>query len=216
MREHLLEHLLIPGPVGAIETVIEHPVGVTQGLALVAHPHPLYGGSMENKVVTTLARLLRELGYSTVRSNFRGVGQSQGQYDEGIGETEDLLAVTAFVAARHPGLAWSLLGFSFGAFVVQQLSTRIAAERLIMVAPAVSMRPFTAPGAPAHILQGDADEIIPLAAVAEYAERYAVPLTVIPAAGHFFHGKLIDLREAAKTALSDSADATRPAADGRA
>lgn len=193
--------LLIPGPAGAIETVIEHPAGTARGLALVAHPHPLYGGSMGNKVVTTLARLLRELGYITVRSNFRGVGQTEGQYDEGMGETEDLLAVARFIHARHPDLAWSLLGFSFGAFVVQQLSTRLSATRLIMVAPAVSLRPFTAPGAPAHIFQGDADEIIPVAAVAEYAGRINLPLTLIPGAGHFFHGKLIDLREAVRAVI---------------
>lgn len=194
----MIERILIPGPAGVIETVIEALSIAPVGLALVAHPHPLHGGSMENKVVTTLAKLMRELGYITVRSNFRGVGQTAGQYDEGVGETADLLAVTQFVSTRFPSMDWSLLGFSFGAFVQQQLSTRMTAQRLLMVAPAVSMRPFTTPGAPAHIFQGDADEVIPFEAVAAYAAREAIALTVIPGAGHFFHGKLIDLREAVR------------------
>ena len=192
------EHRLLPGPVGPIETVIETPEGTPRGLALIAHPHPLHGGTMDNKVVTTLARAALAAGLVAVRSNFRGVGQSAGVHDHGLGECDDLDAITQILSERFPGLDWTLLGFSFGAFVQQQLSLRLPTgqtlRQVILVAPAVTLRPFGAIGGPAAILQGDQDEIIPLAAVRDYAQAQAIRLIVMPEAGHFFHGKLLDLR----------------------
>ena len=192
------EHRLLPGPVGPIETVIETPEGTPRGLALIAHPHPLHGGTMDNKVVTTLARAALAAGHIAVRSNFRGVGQTAGVHDHGLGECDDLDAITQILSERFPGLDWTLLGFSFGAFVQQQLSLRLptkqALRQVILVAPAVTLRPFGAIGGPASIVQGDQDEIIPLAAVRDYAQAQAIRLFVMPEAGHFFHGKLLDLR----------------------
>lgn len=192
------EHLLLPGPVGPIETIIETPEGPATGLALIAHPHPLYGGTMDNKVVTTLARAALTAGLIAVRSNFRGVGQTAGVHDHGLGECDDLAALTQTIGKRYPGLDWTLLGFSFGAFVQQQLSQRLpigqTLRQVILVAPAVTLRPFGTISGTATILQGDQDEIIPLAAVREYAQTHAINLIVVPEAGHFFHGKLLDLR----------------------
>ncbi|TSA19575.1 MAG: alpha/beta hydrolase [Betaproteobacteria bacterium] len=198
------EHLLINGPVGAIETVIETPDGAPTGLALIAHPHPLHGGTMDNKVVTTLAKVALAHGLIAVRSNFRGVGQSQGTHDHGLGETDDLARVVQHLSARYPAWAWTLMGFSFGAFVQQQLSLRLPAQQVILVAPAVTMRPFASVSAPATIIHGDHDEIIPLAAVRDYATREAIDLVVIPAAGHFFHGKLIALRDQVSACINPS------------
>ncbi len=204
------EHQLLPGPVGPIETVIETPQGIPTGLALIAHPHPLHGGTMDNKVVTTLARAAIAAGLVAVRSNFRGVGQSAGVHDHGLGECDDLAAITRILNERFPGLDWTLLGFSFGAFVQQQLSLHLSAEQslrqVILVAPAVTLRPFGAIGGPATIVQGDQDEIIPLAAVRDYAQAQAIRLIVIPEAGHFFHDKLLDLRAQVSALLERSAD----------
>ena len=192
------EHRLLPGPVGPIETVIETPEGSPTGLALIAHPHPLHGGTMDNKVVTTLARAALAAGLVAVRSNFRGVGQSAGVHDHGLGECDDLSALTQAIGERYPTLDWTLLGFSFGAFVQQQLSLRLPVgqrlRQVILVAPAVTLRPFGAIGGPATLLQGDQDEIIPLAAVRDYAQAHELNLVIVPEAGHFFHGKLLDLR----------------------
>lgn len=199
------EHQRLPGPVGPIETVIETPDTPPTGLALIAHPHPLHGGTMDNKVVTTLARATLAAGLITVRSNFRGVGQSAGVHDHGFGECDDLAAIVQIISHRHPGLDWTLLGFSFGAFVQQQLSQRMpigqSLRQVILVAPAVTLRPFGAIDGPATILQGDQDEIIPLATVQKYAQAQGLNLIVVPEAGHFFHGKLLDLRAQVGTLL---------------
>ncbi len=203
------EHRLLPGPVGPIETVVETPNGPPTGLALIAHPHPLHGGTMDNKVVTTLARAAVAAGLVAVRSNFRGVGQTAGIHDHGFGECDDLAALTQNLGTQFPNLDWTLLGFSFGAFVQQQLSQRLPVgqtlRQVILVAPAVTLRPFGTINGPATILQGDQDEIIPLAAVRDYATAQHLDLIVIPEAGHFFHGKLLDLRAQVSTLLE-----TRP------
>jgi alpha/beta superfamily hydrolase len=186
--------LRIKGPVGAIETVIEEPVGVFAnapvGLALIAHPHPLKGGSLDNKVAWTLARAAVACGLVAVRPNFRGVGSSAGEYDHGIGETEDLLALAAAITAHYGKLPWTLMGFSFGAYVQHRVAQELHAERLIMVGPAVSMYAFEAARIPTTILHGIEDEVIPFQAAREYADLHAIPLIAIEGAGHFFHGKL--------------------------
>lgn len=186
--------LRVKGQAGAIETVIERPAGAPRGLALIAHPHPLHGGSLENKVVSMLARAALQSGYVAVRPNFRGVGKSEGEYDHGVGETEDMLAVATAVEPGFPGLAWSLLGFSFGAYVQHRVAGHMPVKRLVMVGPAVGMYEFSPPPARADIVHGEADELIPLGIVADYAHRHSIPLHVVPGAGHFFHGRLLEVR----------------------
>jgi len=192
--------LRIKGPVGPIETVIEEPVGVFAnapvGLALIAHPHPLKGGSLDNKVAWTLARAALACGLVAVRPNFRGVGDSAGEYDHGIGETEDLLTLAAAITAHYGKLPWTLMGFSFGAYVQHRVAQELRATRLIMVGPAVSMYSFEATHIPTTILHGTEDEVIPYQAASEYADTHAIPLIPIEGAGHFFHGKLRELQDA--------------------
>ena len=186
--------LRIPVPAGKLETVIDDPEGERHGLLLVAHPHPLHGGSLDNKVVTTLARAANEAGWVSVRPNFRGVGMSDGAFDAGIGETDDLLAVARFVETNYPGLPWALAGFSFGAFVQHRLRQQLPAQRLILVAPAVTMYEFDPVPPDSVVIFGDADELIPPAAIQLWAEQQGIETKVIPQAGHFFHGKLKELK----------------------
>lgn len=186
--------LLIACPGATVETVVEDPETDLRGLALVAHPHPLHGGSLDNKVAYTLARAALAQGYVAVRPNFRGVGASSGQYDYGIGEAEDLLAIADHLAPQFGYLPWTLLGFSFGSYVQHRVARNLAARQLIMVAPAVSMYDFTRPVVPTTIVHGEDDELIPIAAVQGYAAEHGIPLRTVPGAGHFFHGKLVELR----------------------
>ncbi len=188
--------LRIPVAVGKLETVIDDPEGERRGLLLVAHPHPLHGGSLDNKVVTTLSKAANEAGWVSVRPNFRGVGMSDGVFDAGRGETDDLLTVARFVEASYPGLPWALAGFSFGAFVQHRLRQQLDARRLILVAPAVTMYEFDPVPPDTVVIFGDADELIPPAAIGLWAEQQQLATTVIPAAGHYFHGKLKELKQA--------------------
>jgi alpha/beta superfamily hydrolase len=188
--------LRIPAPGGQIETVVDDPEGTRGGLALIAHPHPLHGGTFDNKVVTTLARAAVDAGWVAVRSNFRGVGASDGVFDAGRGETDDLLAVAHFVEKNYPGLPWVLTGFSFGAFVQHRLAARLPAKRLILVAPAVTMYDFDPVPPGTEVIFGDADELIAPAAIAEWAATQGIAPRVVNNAGHFFHGKLRELRAA--------------------
>ena len=188
--------LRIPVPAGKLETVIDDPETERHGLLLVAHPHPLHGGSLENKVVTTLAKAANEAGWVSVRPNFRGVGMSDGEFDAGMGETEDLLAVARFVETNYPGLPWVLAGFSFGAFVQNRLRQQLDARRLILVAPAVTMYEFDQVPSDTVVIYGDADELIPPAAIQLWAEQQQLAQKIIPQAGHFFHGKLKELKQA--------------------
>lgn len=191
MKRHRLRIKL---PAGKIETVIEDPEEGRRGLALIAHPHPLHGGSLDNKVAWTLARAAVNQGLVAIRPNFRGVGDSEGEFDHGIGETDDLVHLAAGIAPHYPGLPWTLMGFSFGAYVQHRVARELHAERLIMVGPAVSMYAFDAPAIPAHIIHGVEDELIPIATVREYAKSHAIPLHEIEGAGHFFHGRLKPLQ----------------------
>lgn len=191
MKKHKLR---IKGPAGAIETVIEEPSLPACGLALIAHPHPLKGGSLDNKVAWTLARAALACGLIAVRPNFRGVGDSAGEFDHGIGETDDLLTLATAITAHYGKLPWTLMGFSFGAYVQHRVAQELAATRLIMVGPAVSMYSFEATHIPTSILHGTEDEVIPFQAAREYADTHAIPLIAIEGAGHFFHGKLRELQ----------------------
>ncbi|MDP2833262.1 MAG: alpha/beta hydrolase [Pseudomonadota bacterium] len=192
MKRHKLR---IKVPVGYLETVIEEPDGAPKGLALIAHPHSLKGGSLDNKVAWTLARAALACGLIAVRPNFRGVGGSDGSFDHGIGESEDLLALAASVASHYGPLPWTLLGFSFGAYVQHRVARELHAQRLILVGPAVSMYEFAANNIPTTLIHGNEDEVIPFAAARDYARRHDIPLIEIPGAGHFFHGKLRELQQ---------------------
>ena len=188
--------LRIDTPGGRIETVIDDPGESRKGLVLIAHPHPLQGGSMDNKVVHTIARVATDHDYVAVRPNFRGVGMSEGVHDSGIGETEDMLAVIEFVSANYPGLPWRLAGFSFGAYVQHRVAKRTGIDCLLLVAPAVNLYEFDAPASGARIIHGDLDEVVPYPEALAWASRHDVPLKVIHGSDHFFHGKLVELKQA--------------------
>ncbi len=206
--------LRIEGPVGAIETVVERPARAdgapARGLALIAHPHPLKGGTLDNKVVWALARAALDCGLIAARPNFRGVGASEGEFDHGIGETDDLLAVARALTAQNGPLPLTLLGFSFGAYVQQRLAGRVRAERLIMVAPAVSMYPFEPVAVPTTLIHGDADEVVPYDAARRHAQTHGIDLITLAGAGHFFHGRLTELRERVRGRLLPTETACAP------
>lgn len=183
----------IEGPAGKIEAHAYDP-GRRRGIALIAHPHPLFGGTMENKVVQTLARSFSELGYLSVRFNFRGVGQSEGDYDEGRGETLDALAVIEHLKKKEGDLPLLLSGFSFGGFVQAQASQEIEAEKIVLVAPAV--KKFDVPEVREPLLiHGEEDDVIPLADLLEWARPQGHAVVVLPGTGHFFHGRLTQIKK---------------------
>jgi alpha/beta superfamily hydrolase len=187
----------VAGPSGAIECAIDAPTGMSRGVAVICHPHPQHGGTMDNKVVQTLARAFTQLGYTAVRFNFRGVGASAGDWAHGPGEIDDAMAVVA--ALRAPGLPLVLAGFSFGAYVASHAAARlaaggVAAERLVLVAPAASRFDMVPVSPDTLLVHGEADDVVPLAAVFDWARPQSLPVTVIPGAGHFFHGQLTLLR----------------------
>ncbi len=181
---------LVDGPAGRIECAVDEPQATTRGVALIAHPHPLYGGTLDNKVVQTLARAFLDLGYETWRPNFRGVGATQGGHDEGRGELEDLHAVLRPHLAKKVVLA----GFSFGAALVAQLSKQVQAERLVLVGVAVTRLEVPAVAPDTLVIHGESDETVPLAAVLDWARPQELPVVLVPGADHFFHRKLQVLR----------------------
>ena len=187
--------LRIDGPDGKIETVIDDPGPTRRGLALIAHPHPLHGGSLENKVVTTISKILLDLGYVAVRPNFRGVGLSEGTYDDGNGEVADMLAVLAFVRARYPDLALVLAGFSFGAVIQSRVSETAQAKHLLLIGPALNLFQMGAAPANTLVIHGENDAIVPLDQVRKWTTHHGVTLAVIRDADHFFHKKLSELKQ---------------------
>ena len=184
----------IEGPAGRIECAVDLPEGAPSGVAVIAHPHPLHGGTLDNKVVQTLARAHVERGYAAYRPNFRGVGGSEGAYDEGRGEAEDLAAALAHAIASHGALRVGLAGFSFGAAMQLKLAARVHPASLVLAGVAVTH--FDAPAAPAGtaVIHGEQDETVPLAAVLDWARPQDLPVIVLPGADHFFHRRLNVLR----------------------
>jgi alpha/beta superfamily hydrolase len=183
----------IAGPAGPLAVAVDSRTDVPQrGVAVICHPHPLHGGTMDNKVVQTVARALVQRGWRTVRFNFRGVGTSGGAWDDGRGEVDDALAVIA--AHRVLGEPLVLGGFSFGGYVAASAATRLApadqAHRLVLVGPATAN--FTVPLVPPEtlVIHGEADDVVPLAATLDWARPQALPVVVVPGVGHFFHGQL--------------------------
>jgi alpha/beta superfamily hydrolase len=184
------EEILIEGPVGKIEIDISDPGDNRTGIALIAHPHPLMGGTKDNKVVTTLARTLYALGNVTLRPNFRGVGATEGSHDDGRGETDDLVAVVRYAQQRYGSLRLICAGFSFGSFVQTRVARLVSPQQLILVAPAVSR--FETGDVPAGtlVIHGELDDVVPLAAVFDWARPQNLPVVVVPGGEHFFHGRL--------------------------
>jgi alpha/beta superfamily hydrolase len=194
------ERVRFAGPAGVLEGALDAPPAGTapRGLAVLCHPHPLHGGTLDNKVVQTLARAAVQLGYRALRFNYRGVGASAGAWDEGRGEVDDVLAAVA--AHRVAGEPLALGGFSFGGAMAIQAAARLApvspVERLVLVAPAVVNFPAPAVSQQAtQVVHGEADDVVPLAGVLEWARPQTLPVLVVPGVGHFFHGQLALLKQ---------------------
>jgi len=185
-----LARVLIDGPAGKIETDINDPGGARRGIALIAHPNPVQGGTKDNKVVTTLAKTFFALGYVTARPNFRGAGASDGSHDEGRGEADDLLAVAGQLKQQYGGLPFVLAGFSFGSFVQTRVGKRLAAARMVLVGPAVNRFPAERVPPDTLVIHGELDDVVPLAAVLDWARPQGLPIVVVPGGEHFFHGRL--------------------------
>ena len=195
MTPRTTERLTVDGPAGALEVVCNVPDAPLAGIALIAHPHPLQGGTLDNKVVQTLAKTFFALGLAAVRFNFRGVGGSAGTFDDGIGETDDALIVLAHAKAKFgDALPVVLAGFSFGSFVQTRVAKAMDAQRLVLIGPAV--RRFAVEEVPADtiVVHGETDDVVPLADVLAWARPQELPVVVFPGCGHFFHGRLPQLQ----------------------
>jgi uncharacterized protein len=189
------ERLEVPGPAGRMQVLRDQPAGAARGVAVIAHPHPLFGGTMDNKVVQTVARAFVQCGWTAVRFNFRGVGTSEGAHDEGRGEASDLQALVEAIAPQGP---IALAGFSFGAYVAAQAVHALWAQRdiraVVLVGTAASR--FEVPVLPAEshdrtlVIHGEQDETVALGAVLDWARPQSLPVTVVPGVEHFFHGQL--------------------------
>lgn len=197
------EHFLIPGPVGPLEAVLSHAKNTDEvkGIGIICHPHPLYGGSMSNKVVHIISNTFNEMGLHTLRFNFRGVGHSRGRFDKGEGEVDDLVAVTEWMQQRFPQLPLWLAGFSFGSFVALKGQAELMPERLLLVAPPVAMFDFARPQTPSipwMVIQGAKDEVSSPDKVSVWVgEQNSNPPQYVwmGDADHFFHGKLSKIRD---------------------
>ena len=176
----------IDGPAGRIECAVDKPEAPARGVALIAHPHPLYGGTLDNKVVQTLARALVELGYEAWRPNFRGVGQTEGMHDEGRGELDDLFAIVKHLAPASLVLA----GFSFGASLVARLAQRTTPEWIVLIGLGITRLDAPPVTAGTLVIHGENDDTVPLAAILDWARPQELPVVVVPGADHFFHRKL--------------------------
>lgn len=186
----------VVGPAGNIECAVDEPAMPACGVAFVCHPHPQHGGTMDNKVVQTLARAYLLLGYRCVRFNFRGVGASAGEWGEGVGEIDDALAVID--ALRDPAQPFMLAGFSFGAYVASQAAAQMADDakprRLVLVGPSTQRQQMPLVPADTLVIHGETDDVVPLTATLDWARPQALPVVVFPGVGHFFHGQLALLK----------------------
>lgn len=195
----------IPGPAGRLECAIDASDGPPVGIALVAHPHPLHGGTLDNKVTQTLARAWVDLGWVALRPNFRGVGASAGKHDEGRGEVDDLAAVHGYAREAFGPAPFALAGFSFGTVMQLRLAGRLAAAgdpavRMTLVGVAAAWADVPPAPAGTLVIHGERDETVPLAAVLDWARPQDLPVVVIPGADHFFHRKLHLIRELVRAA----------------
>ncbi|VEG91375.1 alpha/beta hydrolase [Legionella spiritensis] len=193
------EHpFVFPGQSGQLEGVLTVPSNLNRDyIAVLGHPNSLQGGSMTNKVVTTMARAFREAGIPSLRFNFRGVGRSEGQYNNGLGESEDMLLLSRLWEQEFPDSRFLYAGFSFGSYVTYRTAAQHPHDMLISVAPPVHLYDYQAfKPAPKHwhILQGDSDEVVPAQSVLDFATEVSLPVTRFADTGHFFHGRLLELR----------------------
>ncbi len=188
------ERLLIDGPSGNIELALNEPSGVSKGCALIAHPHPLYGGTLDNKVVQTLAKAFNALGLTSVRFNFRGVGNSDGVYDEGVGELEDFKSVQSYADQRIRPEYTIFAGFSFGTYIVSHAATLGSPDQLVLIAPAVGKFEVMDVSEETLVIHGEEDDVVLLSDVLNWARPQHIPVTVFPGSGHFFHGDLVRLK----------------------
>lgn len=207
------EQWVCQGLAGTVECIVDHPDGDLVGWALVLHPHPLYGGTRDNKVVTTISRACVQQGLMCVRPNFRGVGASQGTFDRAVGETADMVRCVEQIRAAWPAAAagpWVLAGFSFGSAVAAQLHAELADQglplpaRLALIGCAVERfryRPLAMPPR-TLMIHGETDEVVPLPEGMDFARAHQLPMTVVPDASHFFHGKLLILRQIIEDSLA--------------
>jgi uncharacterized protein len=184
---------MVAGPAGDIECAIDAPAGAARGLAVVCHPHPQHGGTMDNKVVVTLARAHLQCGWRVARFNFRGIGGSAGAWDEGRGEIDDAIAVARTLREGDEPLA--LAGFSFGGYVASHAAAALGVRELVLVGPATQN--FTVAAVPQGtlVIHAEADEVVPLASTLDWARPQALPVVVVPGGGHFFHGQLPLLKQ---------------------
>jgi alpha/beta superfamily hydrolase len=207
------EKVSFQGKAGVIDCVLDLPMEAPRGWALVLHPHPLHGGARENKVVTTIARACVEHGLAALRPNFRGVGASEGEFDNAVGETADMLELVAQFRATYPEAAagkWALAGFSFGTSVAAQLYSALAEQgapvpdALLLAGSAVDRFKFRDIAVPDDtiLVHGEADEFDPLAEAMDFARARSLPMVVLPDATHFFHGKLIALKRLVQQRLA--------------
>jgi len=210
------ERLLLPGAAGQIETLVESPQAAPRAVALCCHPHPLFGGTMTNKVIHTVARSFVASGASAVRFNFRGVGLSEGAHDGGSGETADVVGLATWARERWPGLPLWLAGFSFGAWVALRAQTALQPSLLVTVAPPVGRWDFSTidpPKCPWLVIQGSKDELVDATAVEQWIASlsgrsdFSPRLLVLPEADHFFHARLHEVRDAVSGFVNDQAGA---------
>ena len=184
------ETVLLAGPAGQLEVVINRPLSIPRGIALIAHPHPLYGGTLENKVVQTLASTFAELDCVALRMNFRGVGESQGKHDEGNGETDDMLFLADYAKREFGEVPIFLAGFSFGGFVQTRVATKLDITKLVLIAPAAGRFDVADVKPDTLVIHGEEDDTVPLKAIMDWARPQNLPIVVIPGADHFFHKRL--------------------------
>lgn len=203
MSKHpVTEKLFIEGPIGRLEAIVDRPgEGALQGCAVVCHPHPQHGGTMHNKVAHTLARAFARSGFEALRFNFRGTEQSEGQYDNGVGELDDALAAIEWMRARHGSYPLWLAGFSFGAAIAVKAAAVTHVDGLISVAPAISRFATgleSQPDCPWLIIQGDQDELVDVDETVEWVDSLepGPELLIVPQGEHFFHGRLTELKKA--------------------
>lgn len=214
MKPGSQQRLLIDGAAGTLEVVVNDPsrdlaaprAGL-RGIALLAHPHPLFGGTLDNKVVQTLAKAIFAQGYVVIRLNFRGVGASQGTHDGGNGETDDVLLLADQMRSRYGALPLLLAGFSFGAYVQSRVAKRLSevqtpVSRLVLIAPPVGRFPVESVPQGTLVIHGEKDDVVPLPEVLDWARPQHLPVLVLPGAGHFFHGSLIGLQNVVQHSCS--------------
>jgi uncharacterized protein len=199
LRPAKTDRLLLDGTAGKIEVDVSDPGlgsdGRRRGIAVIAHPHPLMGGTKDNKVVTTLARTFHALGYAALRPNFRGVGGTEGVHDEGRGETDDLVAVARYAQKQYGPLPLVCAGFSFGSFVQTRVANELHPDQLVLVAPAVNRFPTEPVAAGTLVIHGEVDDVVPLSAVFDWARPQNLAVVVVPGGEHFFHGRLHQLQD---------------------